>query len=67
MDSPRVVYRPAPDATPEGEIRALAQAYSFILRTHEGKKKGAEVGAPGDVRKDQQSAHTVKTILPRRR
>jgi hypothetical protein len=28
---PRVVYKPSPTATPESEIRVLAEAYRFLL------------------------------------
>ena len=67
MDRPRVTYRPHADATPEGEVRALAEVYFFILGVHEEKKRGARSGTPDDVRKDQESAHTDGTILRRRR
>jgi hypothetical protein len=63
MGSTRITYRPRPDATPEGEVRALAQAYRFILQASEEKKKGARPGTPDDVRKDHKSAHTAKGIL----
>lgn len=35
---PRVVYTPSPDATPQGELAALASAYAFILNRHNSKK-----------------------------
>lgn len=44
-----IVYRPRPDATPEGEIAALAAAYSLILDCH-AKKKGTRPGAPNDAK-----------------
>ncbi len=31
MNSPRITYTPRPDATPEGELNALAVVYRFIL------------------------------------
>ena len=51
MGSTRVTYRPSPDATPEGEARALAQAYRLVLQFGEHKEKGARPGAP-DARKE---------------
>ncbi len=38
MSDVRIVYRPRPDATPEGELAALANVYRFILRCAEGKE-----------------------------
>ena len=42
---PRLVYVPRDDATPEGELAALAAAYAFVIRCHEEKKAAA--GADG--------------------
>jgi hypothetical protein len=33
----RIVYRPRPDTTPEGELNALASVYRFLLERHTGK------------------------------
>lgn len=35
MDNPRLVYVPRKDATPEGELVALAAVYRFLLDRHE--------------------------------
>jgi hypothetical protein len=43
-----IVYVPHPDATPESEAEALAQAYRYILRCHE-EKKAAEAGGGKDA------------------
>jgi hypothetical protein len=45
-----VVYRPRADATPEGEISALVDAYRFIIFDcrHE-TEKGAQPGARDDA------------------
>ena len=67
MSNPRIMYRPAPDATPESEARTLAAAYRFVLQVYEEKKKGAHPGTPDDVRREAQSAHTANAILPHRR
>lgn len=36
-DAPRIIYRPREDATPEGELAALAAVYAFILERHKAK------------------------------
>jgi len=53
MAEPRITYVPRPDATPQGEISALANAYKFIL--HCGAEKRATSGNSGEeyVRKEQ--------------
>ena len=37
-----MVYVPRADATPEGELAALAAAYAFILDRHDHKQTAAE-------------------------
>jgi hypothetical protein len=54
MSSPRITYTPRPDATPEGELTALAAVYRLILDS----KKAAPESRPDDMRKDQ-DAHTA--------
>ena len=41
MSNPPIFYTPRPDATPEGELNALASVYRFILDCH-AKKIAAE-------------------------
>jgi hypothetical protein len=43
MDSPRIVYVPRPDATPESELNVLANVYAYLIKTHDGKQI-AELG-----------------------
>jgi hypothetical protein len=31
----RVIYAPRPDATPEGELAALAAVYALVIQAHE--------------------------------
>jgi hypothetical protein len=31
MDSPRLIYSPRPDTTPEAEVSALVSVYRFLL------------------------------------
>lgn len=33
-----VTYTPRPDASPEGELTALAAVYAFVIKAHEQKK-----------------------------
>ena len=39
---PRISYMPHPEATPEGEVVALAAVYQFLLDTASRRIKGAE-------------------------
>lgn len=52
MGSIRITYRPRPEATPEGEVCALAEICRFILQVNEEKKKGAHPGTLDDARKE---------------
>ena len=48
LGEPRLVYVPREDATPEGELAALAAAFSFVIRCHEAKRAaGADGGEEG--------------------
>lgn len=38
-DSSRITYTPRPDATPEGELNALAAVYAFVLKCGEEKNQ----------------------------
>ncbi len=58
MGSARISYRPVLDATPEGEARALAQAYRFVLQLSEQEKKGACAGAPDDAKESARDRAT---------
>ncbi len=42
-DAPRVVYTPNLDATPQGELAAIASAYRFVIeRAQRSKATGGE-------------------------
>ena len=47
MSSPRVVYHPHPDTTPEGELNALAAVFAYLLKN--GK---ADESAPEPIGRD---------------
>jgi hypothetical protein len=40
MNSSRIIYTPRPDATPQGEVNVLADAYRFILFEAKKSKEG---------------------------
>ncbi len=50
-DVPCVVYVTRADATPEGELGALAVVYAFVLERHEQKQGTAEVSADANTTK----------------
>jgi len=52
MSSPHITYASRPDATPEGELSALAACYRFIFDCR-AKKEAATESRPDDARKDQ--------------
>jgi len=64
MNSPRVSYAPRPDATPEGELDALATVYAFVLQKGREKKKGTRPGAPEDG-EESKNASTAETEYKR--
>ena len=59
MDSPRLSYRARDDATPEGELNALAAMYMFCLDCHSKK------GAPHDLTNKATAEHTGKRTTER--
>jgi hypothetical protein len=61
MGSARIVYTPR-DATPEGELNALAAAYRFILDCHT-KKKVTRPSSPDDA-EDLENDRTATDVIP---
>ncbi len=45
--APRVTYVPRADATPEGELAALASVYAFVIQAQERKKAAASLDEDG--------------------
>ncbi len=41
VNKPRLDYVPREDATPEGELAALAAVFAFVIQAHERKKAAA--------------------------
>jgi hypothetical protein len=70
-EGPRIVYRPRGDATAGGELRALAQAYSYVLRAHHdrtrnGKEGGLTMATPDDaatVRHKEEVSHVKHSSI----
>ena len=60
MDDPRLDYLPREDATPEGEIAALAAVYALAIQAHMRKKaatpmtKGRKEVDPEERRQGQE-------------
>jgi hypothetical protein len=52
----RITYVPRPDATPQGEIAALANAYKLILHCGEEKRATSENSGEEYARKEQHHA-----------
>ncbi len=52
MSDVRIVYRPRPDATPEGELAAFANVYRFLLRCAEAKEGTASPNSQSQTWKE---------------
>jgi hypothetical protein len=46
----RITYTPRSDATPAGELNALAFVYAFVLQKHQERQKAAEPAPEPDGR-----------------
>lgn len=58
MGSPRTIYAPRPDATPETELSALANVYVFVLSR--AMKEATRPGSPDDgtkIKEDSANEH----------
>jgi hypothetical protein len=51
MDGYRIAYKPIADATPEGELAALASVYRFLLDRHE--RRDDDLAADGAEERDE--------------
>jgi hypothetical protein len=51
MNSPRIVYVPRPDATPEAELNTLAEIYKFVLFDSQARKGGPHDLTGGSTKK----------------
>ena len=57
MSEPAVTYVPRRDATPEGELDALANAFKFILFESSAKKKETAETTPERVKYGEEVCH----------
>lgn len=48
MSSPRIMYAPRPDATPEAELGALAAIYKLCLSSHANRSATGVASTKGD-------------------
>jgi hypothetical protein len=64
MSNPRLVYTPHQDATPEGELSALAGVYRFILFENGAKKEATRTGGPDDAERSLNEIR-ARDIIPK--
>ena len=62
--NPRLVYTPRQDATPEGELNALASIYRFILFENSTRKEATRTGGPDDAERSLNEIR-AKDIIPK--
>ena len=64
MNSPRIDYAPRPDATPEGELNALANIYKFVLDSAHKNAAGRTTTNGGDEKERSRYDSLAKTRIP---
>jgi hypothetical protein len=64
MSSLRIVYAPRDDATPEGELDALANVYAYILRIAQEKKKAGLAG-PAESKNPKRHERSSSSMIPK--
>jgi len=64
MSNPRLIYTPHQDATPEGELNALASIYRFILFENSTRKEATRTGGPDDAERSLNEIR-AKDIIPK--
>ena len=52
MSSPRIIYTPRPDATPEAELSTLANVYRFLLDSANKNAAGVTGTDGNDAERD---------------
>ena len=65
MNDPRIAYTPLPDATPEGELEALAAVYAFVLDCHDRKKATDGSGGQDDGKEIEDDPADKASVLRR--
>jgi hypothetical protein len=64
VDNSRVTYTPRPDATPEGELNALANIYKFVLDSAHKNAAGRTTTNGGDEKERSRYDSLAKTRIP---
>jgi hypothetical protein len=64
MSNPRLVYTPRQDATPDGELNALAGVYRFILFETSARKEATLTRGPDDAERSPDEIR-AKNIIPK--
>ena len=64
MSNPRIAYAPRPDATPEGELNALASIYRFVLDSAQKNAAGRTSTNGGDEKERSRNDSLAKTRTP---
>ena len=64
MNNPRIDYAPRPDATPEGELNALASIYRFVLDSANKNAAGRTITNGGDEKERSRNDSLAKTRIP---
>jgi len=64
MSEPRITYTPRPDATPEGELNALASIYFFVLDSAHKNAAGRTTTNGGDEKERSRYDSLAKTRIP---
>jgi hypothetical protein len=64
VDNPRVTYTPRPDATPEGELNALASIYRFVLDSAQKNAAGRTSTNGSDEKGRSRNDSLDKTRIP---
>jgi hypothetical protein len=62
--NPRLIYTPRKDATPEGELNALASIYRFILFENSTRKGATRTGGSDDAERSLNGIR-AKEIIPK--
>jgi hypothetical protein len=64
VDNPRITYTVRPDATPEGELNALASIYRFVLDSAHKNAAGRTTTNGGDEKERSKYDSLDKTRIP---
>ena len=63
MSNSPIVYRPREDATPQGELSALAAVYAYLLKSRSSEKAAETSGGENHGRKELDDS-PARGIIP---